>query len=130
MELSVIHLGFDSHFQRSFASLTTPDLFPARVAVEHRDRYVVLSETGEIEAALSGRFRHEALEREDLPVVGDWVAIRDSVIHRLLPRRTAFIRNAAGKTTEAQVVAANIDVVWLVASLDRDFNVRRLERYL
>src|SRR6185436_12248254 len=88
------------------------------------------SENGEIEAALSGRFRHEALEREDLPVVGDWVAIRDSVIHRMLPRRTAFIRNAAGKTTEAQVVAANIDVVWLVASLDRDFNVRRLERYL
>jgi ribosome biogenesis GTPase len=133
MELSMLDLldlGFDSFFQRAFFDLSQPDLVPARVAVEHRDRYVLLAETGELEAELSGRFRHDATSREDLPVVGDWVAVRDSVIHRLLPRRTAFIRNAAGRAAEAQVVAANIDFVWLVSSLDRDFNLRRLERYL
>lgn len=116
-----------THFDFDFED---PDLVLARVAVEHRGRYVLLTESGELEAELSGRFRHDALSRAELPVVGDWVAVKGTLIHRLLPRRTAFIRNAAGRAAEAQVVAANIDVVWIVTSLDRDFNVRRLERYL
>jgi ribosome biogenesis GTPase len=87
-------------------------------------------------AHVSGRFRHHAASRADYPAVGDWVAVkaatdaRRAVIHGVLPRRSRFSRKVAGETTEEQVVAANVDTVFLVAGLDRDFNLRRLERYL
>ncbi len=91
--------------------------------------------TGEAAGEVSGRFRHRARGPADYPAVGDWAAVRPAgddlvVIEALLPRRSAFTRKAAGEAVEAQVVAANVDTVFLVSGLDGDFNVRRIERYL
>jgi ribosome biogenesis GTPase len=91
---------------------------------------------GEIDATVSGRLRHEARRRGELPVVGDWVAVRRApgetggAIVGVLPRRSRFSRRSAGRVTDEQVVAANVDVVFLAMALDDDFSVRRLERYL
>ncbi len=96
----------------------------------------VAGEHGERTAEVAGRLRHAAQSRADLPAVGDWVALRLDVgakrasIFAVLPRRTAFTRRAAGREGEAQVVAANVDTVFLVTGLDLDFNVRRIERGL
>jgi ribosome biogenesis GTPase len=84
---------------------------------------------------VSGRFRHTAASRADYPSVGDWVALARphggrALIHAVLPRRSRFLRKVAGSETEAQVVAANIDVIFIVGGLDDDFNLRRIERYL
>jgi ribosome biogenesis GTPase len=102
----------------------------ARVAVEHRNAYALRTEDGdEIFATLAGRLRYETSHREDLPAVGDFVRVRESVIEEVLPRKTVFLRKAAGDAMEAQVIAANIDTVFVVTGLDGDFNLRRLERY-
>jgi ribosome biogenesis GTPase len=102
----------------------------ARVAIEHKNSYVLYCEDGsEVLATLSGRLRYETVRREELPAVGDWVMIRETVIEQVLPRRSQFVRKAAGDGLEAQVIAANIDTVFVVTGLDHDFNVRRLERY-
>ncbi len=96
----------------------------------------VALENGERTAEVSGRLRHSAQSRSDLPAVGDWVAVRadfgasKATIFAVLPRRSAFVRKAAGKEQESQVVAANVDTVFLVTGLDLDFNVRRIERGL
>ncbi|HUH20682.1 MAG TPA: ribosome small subunit-dependent GTPase A, partial [Gaiellaceae bacterium] len=103
---------------------------PARVAAQHRGEYDVLTERGELRAHVAGRLRHEASSGADLPAVGDWVALRDETIHAVLPRRSAFQRKVAFHATEAQVLAANIDTVFVVTGLDEDFSARRLERYL
>jgi ribosome biogenesis GTPase len=79
---------------------------------------------------VAGRLRHEASSGADLPAVGDWVALHDETIHAVLPRRSAFQRKVAFHATEAQVLAANIDTVFVVTGLDEDFSARRLERYL
>ena len=109
---------------------------PARVVAEDRGSYQLIAASGEIRAAVSGRFRHEAgSDPSAFPAVGDWVAIEggltgETTIQALLPRRSALIRQAPGKRTEAQVVGANLDVVFVVASLNGDLNLRRLERYV
>jgi len=128
-------LGWTPAFEEQFAPHAGNGLEPARVAVEHRDAYVVYTARGERPAELSGRLRHAAAERGELPAVGDWVAVTTTdpaLVQTVLPRRTKFSRMAAtdhGQTVE-QVVAANVDVVFLTAGLDGDLNVRRLERYL
>jgi ribosome biogenesis GTPase len=108
---------------------------PARIMAEDRGSYVVRAADGERRAAITGRFRHEAGgDPSAFPAVGDWVAIDggpdDAAIHAVLARRTAIVRQAPGKRTEAQVVGANVDVVFIVVSLNLDLNMRRLERYL
>lgn len=128
-------LGWTPFFQSQLAGLP-PDLLPARVAVEHRGRYELLTPRGPLQATLSGRLSHEATSRLDLPAVGDWVAVRccgqgeAASIGHVFSRATCFVRQAAGRRTDAQVVAANIDVVAIVSSLNSDFNLRRFERYL
>jgi ribosome biogenesis GTPase / thiamine phosphate phosphatase len=128
-------LGWDSAIETDFAPYAADGLEPARVAVEHRDAYVLYTARGERQAELSGRLRHAAGQRGDLPAVGDWVAVTPTdpaLVQAVLPRRTKFSRMAAndhGQTVE-QVVAANVDVVFLTAGLDGDLNLRRLERYL
>ena len=108
----------------------------ARVVAEDRGSYQLIAEAGEVRAGVSGRFRHEAAtDPSAYPAVGDWVAIEggsagDWVIHALLPRRSALLRQASGKRTEAQVVGANLDIVFVVASLNADLNLRRIERYV
>ena len=112
------------------------DHVPARVAVEFNHLYRLYVDGGEVEAAVSGRLKHHAASRGELPAVGDWVVARKraagdraSIVH-VLPRRSRFSRKVAGAVTDEQVVAANVDVVFLVMGLDGDFSPRRLERYL
>jgi ribosome biogenesis GTPase len=127
--------GWSDELQAQFDSLATRALVPARVTVQQRGLYTLASELGELTGELSGRFQFDAGHGE-YPVAGDWVAVaarpgeRRAVIHAVLPRRTAFVRKAAGDSLGEQVVAANLDTVFLVTSLNADFNLRRLERYL
>jgi len=120
----------------AFAPHTAAGLQPARVALELNHIYRLWTAEGEVLAEAAGRLRHEALGRHELPAVGDWVAYRPDPHHArarieaVLPRSSAFTRKVAGSETKQQVVAANIDTVFLVTALDRDFNPRRVERYL
>jgi ribosome biogenesis GTPase len=125
-------LGFGPHFQAAFEPYAAEGLAPGRVTVQHRGAYVLCAETGELSAEPSGRLRHDG----GRPVSGDWVAFRENqggapaTIHAVLPRRTAVSRKTAWQAVEEQVLAANVDVVFLVAALNGDLNLRRLERYL
>lgn len=113
-----------------------PGCRAGRVCAQERGMYRVISGTGEQLAEVSGRFRHDAKRISDYPAVGDFVVLEgdaglgNAVIHGVLPRKSAFIRKAAGTGHEEQVVAANIDTAFVCMSLNRDFNLRRLERYL
>jgi ribosome biogenesis GTPase len=128
--------GWGPFFAQSFREYGPHGLAPARVVSEFKNAYRVVGERGESPAELAGSARHEARGQHALPAVGDWVAIRDhasstqATIVAVLPRRSQFTRRAAGTRTAAQVVAANVDLVFLVMGLDEDFNLRRLERYL
>lgn len=134
--LDLATLGWDEAWASAFAVVAGPELVPARVAVEFNHIYRLLTPRGEVLAQHAGRLRHEAGSRHELSAVGDWVAARlrddedTGTIEAVLPRRSRFVRKAAGDLTEAQVVAANLDVVFVVMGLDRDYNLRRLERYL
>jgi ribosome biogenesis GTPase / thiamine phosphate phosphatase len=134
VDMSTHHLGWNETHEQAFTNFRAEGLEPARVAREERGRYLLLGERGTFDGELSGRFRHQAQSRTDLPAVGDWVAVRpgesQSVIVGRLPRASVFMRQAAGDTTEAQVIAVNVDTVFLVTGLDGDFNLRRIERYL
>lgn len=121
-------LGWDDGFA---AALQPHDnCIAGRVSAQHRGEYDVLTEHGELRARVAGRLRHEASSGADLPAVGDWVALSDAVIHAVLPRRTAFARKVNLGNTEAQVLAANVDTVFVVTGLDDDFSPHRIERYL
>lgn len=127
--------GWDARLAALFAP-HSGSLQPGRVLSEHRGGYVVATGQTEIEAGVSGRYRHEAASAEEFPAVGDWVALEvadngeSGVIQALIPRRTRFLRQGRGDGLTAQVVAANVDTVLLVAGLDHDFNLRRIERYV
>ena len=129
-------LGWDSHFERSFQEYVPNDLLPARVAREHKSMYLAYSEAGELKAEVSGKLRFGAGAKSDMPAVGDWVAMKPldggarAIIYAVLPRKSAFLRKVASVKTESQVLAANVDVVFLVMGLGANFNLRRLERYL
>ncbi len=124
-------LGWSDSLRDHFDRLDDPGLCPARVAVEHRSSYELITDDGPIWAELGGALRHHATSKLDLPAVGDWVAVRERArIEHVLPRRSAFVRQAAGERTEPQVVAANVDVVFVVTSANADFNPRRIERYV
>lgn len=111
-----------------YAPQTIPDPACARVAMVHREHFIVWTPDGEVTATVSGHLRH--LD-QDPPCVGDWVTLRDgSVISQVLPRRTQLSRKEPGKRMREQVLAANMDLLFIVSGLDRDYNPRRLERYL
>jgi ribosome biogenesis GTPase / thiamine phosphate phosphatase len=126
--LKLHELGWDDGFAAAFEP--HDNCIPARVSAQHRGEYDVLCERGELRARLAGRLRHEASSGADLPAVGDWVALREETIHAVLSRRSSFQRKVAFHATEAQVLAANLDTVFVVSALDDDLNLRRLERYL
>ena len=128
--------GWSEELQRQFTTCAEPGLLPARVIIQQRGLYVVVCALGEMSAGLSGRFIQDAAEG-DFPVAGDWVAVAArpnegrATIKQLLTRSSVFRRRAAGPgAPRAQVVAANVDVALLLASLNADLSVRRLERYL
>lgn len=133
--IDLARLGWDED-RKSYMHENHPDLQPARVAVEHRGSYVLFGAAGELFGEISGRFRHETTLGAELPAVGDWVATRPlpneakAVIEAVLPRRSSFSRDVAGLTTEEQVLAANVDVLFILAGLDGELNVRRVERFL
>jgi ribosome biogenesis GTPase len=136
MPIDLAALGWTPRLTDAFSPFAAEGLRPARVALEHTHIYRVFAESGEWLARVSGRLRHRASARTDFPAVGDWVAIEapesgsDARIHAVLPRSSRFSRRAAGDPTVEQIVAANIDTVFLVSGLDGDFNPRRIERYL
>lgn len=108
---------------------------PGRVVLEHKNLYRVITEEGEWLSSLSGKYKHEHTHA-DFPTVGDWVMVEQmpgeekGIIHQVLPRVSQFSRKAAGETSDIQMIAVNVDYAFLVMSLNHDFNVRRLERYL
>src|SRR5204863_2687310 len=114
----------------------TAGLAPARVVAQHRGAYVVHDADGEAWAEVAGRLRHAAASPADFPAVGDWVAVRPrpegdgATIHAVLPRRTVFSRKTPWTETVEQVLAANVDVAFLVTTLTDELSTRRLERYL
>ncbi len=109
---------------------------PGRITLEHKRMYRVITETGEWLSVCSGALQHEAVDRKDFPAIGDWVAVEKmpgedrGIIHSLLPRTSIFSRKAAGTSITEQIIAVNVDIVFLVMSMNQDFNERRLERYL
>jgi ribosome biogenesis GTPase len=131
-------LGWDDDWSAAFEQYRATGLVPGRVAVPHRGAYDVITADGEVRARLPGRARRGQVTAE-LPVVGDWVALEPSadaapVIRAVLPRRTKFSRRAAhdpgSDVAREQVVAANVDVVFVVVPLADDTSMRLLERYL
>jgi len=135
--MSLAELGWHAFFEPHFEAFRKQGLVPARVAREERDLFGVYGEVGRLTAEVSGRMRHEARSRGELPAVGDWVAIAprpdegQATIHAVLPRRSRFSRRQAGPETEEQILAANIDVAFLVSGLDggRNFHLPTIRRY-
>jgi ribosome biogenesis GTPase len=129
-------LGWNSFFAQSFESYRQQGYAAGRVAVEHKHTYILYTECGELLADVAGKLRYRAVSAQDWPAVGDWVAIgvreeeKRATIHGILPRASKFSRKTAGAKTEEQIVAANIDTVFLVSGLDGNFKPRRIERYL
>jgi ribosome biogenesis GTPase len=131
-------LGWDADWASAFEPHAVEGLAPGRVAVRHRGAYDVLGEDGELRARASGRLRHETRSPADLPVVGDWVALDRATaaptIQSVLPRRTSFSRRAPhdpeSESAREQVVAANVDVVFVTTALGDELHVEVLERYL
>ena len=103
-----------------------PGLVPGRIAAEHRGAFDVWTADEAVRCGLPGRFLHDGTDVG----VGDWVGVADGLIRQVLPRRSAIVRNAAGQTTTAQTLAANVDVAFVVSSLGPDLEPRRIERYL
>lgn len=128
------HYGLSPFFEEAAGQ---ENLLLGRVTEQHRDLYRIMSEDGELLGEVSGKLAYQATEGTDFPAVGDWVLLDRAdgvsgrgVIHRILSRRSAFVRRAAGTARETQIVAANVDLVFLCMALHGDFNLRRLERYL
>ncbi len=129
-------LGWNDAWSTHFAAHAPAGCFPGRIAVEHKGLYHYYGACGEGLAQVRGRLRYEAGGRGDFPGVGDWVALSPTgdadlaIIQAILPRNNKFSRKVAGDLTEEQIIAANLDTLLLITSLNRDFNPRRLERYL
>jgi ribosome biogenesis GTPase len=124
-------LGWNAELASAFEQLQDDNLFPARIAAQHRGEFALLAEEGEVRARAAGRLFYAHEVGGHLPAVGDWVAVTPpATIASILPRRSAFIRKNAGQDSTEQVLAANVDAAFLLAGLDDDFSLRRLERYI
>lgn len=131
-------LGLTSFFSEQAETINNKykNAVLARVVLEHKHLYRIIGEAGEWLATVAGNFAYNAHGREDFPAVGDWVLVEQmpgeekAIIHKLLQRKSVFSRKVAGLEVEEQIVAANVDIVLLVMSLNADFNIRRLERYI
>lgn len=127
-------LGYSQFFEDSRLKLGVDIDCLARVSAEHRGAYEIINLDDEFRAIVSGKFMLSALHREDYPAVGDWVVIRENtddekIIENILPRQTLLCKKYSGKD-EAQLIAVNIEVAFIVESLDRDYNINRFERYV
>lgn len=127
--------GFDERIRSAFDSSENDSFQIGRIVAEHKERYTVVCELGEVEAEITGNMRFSAIGREDFPAVGDWVALTVysvdfAIIHRILPRISVILRQAVGQRGDVQVIATNIDFAFIVLAVGADFNINRLERYL
>ena len=126
-------LGWNTSFEQHFAPYASQNLIPGRVTCEHTDACLVWCENGQVSAGVPGRFRNAAASRSEFPAVGDWVGLElaqangKALIQTVLPRKSSFSR---GVEDSEQVIAANIDTLFLVTGLDHNFNLRRIERYV
>lgn len=129
-------LGFDPWFATHAPRSQPQDCAIARVCAVDRGSYCLRNGSGDVPAELSGKLFHYSERTEDLPCVGDWVTAqyydqgRAAIIHQVFPRRTFLRRRAAGGTVDQQMIAANVDIAFIVQSGHFDFNPNRLERYL
>ncbi len=136
MMRELISLGFGPWFESQLDTDKAGAHDLARVVAVHKDRYTLNQGRGEALAELSGNLFYGAASAQDLPTTGDWVYAdfydgdSHAIIHGLLPRRTLLKRKAAGKQVDFQLIAANIDVAFIIQSLNENFNLRRLERYM
>jgi ribosome biogenesis GTPase len=135
LNINLKNYGLDERFEQE-ATLYN-GLFIARVTEQHRELYKVMSECGEIDASVSGKFAYHADDQTSFPAVGDWVMIDrvdgntgNAIIHHILRRKSVLARQTAGTENAGQVIAANIDTIFICMSLNADFNIRRMERYL
>lgn len=135
MTLDLKNIGLTDHFIDESAMFK--GLFIARVSEQHREQYKVITEYGELSAAVSGKFAYYAGGKAEFPAVGDWVMVDrindnsgHAIIQHILSRKSRLTRKAAGTANEEQIIAANIDIIFICMSLNADFNLRRLERYL
>jgi ribosome biogenesis GTPase len=128
-------LGYNESLEKYREESNLQGFEVGRVIAEHKERYIVKTAQGELEAEITGNMRFTARSREDFPAVGDWVALTVydadlAIIHQLFPRSSIIKRQAVGQKGEIQVIAANIDHALIVQAVNRDFNINRLERYL
>lgn len=128
-------LGYNDYFQKLRLDNNLESFEIGRVIAEHKERYIVKNEKGEFEAEITGNLRFSAKSRKDFPAVGDWVSLINyepnfAIIHSILPRLSTLSRQAVNKFGELQIIASNIDYGLIVQSVNRDFNINRLERYL
>lgn len=134
--MNLEELGYDSKIEDLKIKGNLEDFELGRVIAEHKERYVVKTGRGELEAEITGNLRFSANGREDFPAVGDWVALLPNddpdfgIIHKILPRFSQISRKAVGRSGEIQIIGTNIHCAFLVQAVDRDFNMNRLERYL
>ncbi len=128
-------LGYNNYLTKLRLDNNLEDFEIGRVIAEHKERYIVSNEKGEFEAEITGNLRFSAKSRKDFPAVGDWVSLINhepnfAIIHSILPRFSNLSRQAVNKFGELQIIASNIDYGLIVQSVNRDFNINRLERYL
>jgi ribosome biogenesis GTPase len=129
-------LGWNDFFERRFSPLKEQGLTPGRIVRETHHCYDVHTTSGIYPAQISGLFHYRAVVRSDYPTIGDWVAMTESsgtfVIEKVLARKSSFSRKTAGRDIDEQVIAANIDILFIVNALDggRNFNMRGIERYI
>lgn len=132
---SLKQLGWDEFYKEEFHTIED-GYAVARVFAEHKHIYKIYTEYGEMLSEISGKLRYGAMDGDEFPSVGDFVIVSlrtsemKATIHKVLPRKSKFSRKVAGINTKEQIVASNIDTIFLVNSLNKDFNVRRIERYL
>jgi ribosome biogenesis GTPase len=134
-EMRLDDLGYNDSLEKFKIEQNLDNFEIGRVIAEHKERYIVKTTKGEFEAEITGNMRFTANSREDFPAVGDWVALitYDSdfaLIYKVLPISSIIKRQAVAQYGEIQIIATNIDYAFLVQSVDRDFNINRLERYL
>ncbi|MBL1215538.1 MAG: ribosome small subunit-dependent GTPase A [Ignavibacteriae bacterium] len=136
MRTQMESLGFDSWFANYFEQNNSNGFNAARVTAVNKNNYIVSNGISEIKGELTGKFLFDADSQIDFPTTGDWVYVQyfddDSfaVIHDILPRKSLLKRKSSGKKIDFQLIAANIDTAFIVQSLDNNFNIRRLERYI
>ncbi|MCP4690599.1 MAG: ribosome small subunit-dependent GTPase A [Desulfobacterales bacterium] len=135
--MTLENMGWNDFFQKNYDRIKDPALKPARVTGVRKNGFLVFDGEEERPATAAGRLLHDSSAETIFPAAGDWVAVKGSLITHTLPRKNALSRGASGGRgkrepgpAREQVIAANVDTVFIVCGLDRDYNIRRIERYL